>query len=172
VIRYRLILAAGLAITGPGCSVGAVGQDEATLLTQLDSLSERVTALEARASETVELVPGDSSYTLAQADAGQLAVAIEGVKETSDGVTVTIGIGNLTSATLEGIEAAVAWAGPVVPGEPIANHRSTSLGTVPLVKSAPPGKWSSAIIRIPGITTAQLGSLQLSGIATSGIVLR
>lgn len=58
-IRYRLAVAVGLAVAGSGCGVGAAGQDEASIQTLLDSLSERVTALEARASETVELAPGD-----------------------------------------------------------------------------------------------------------------
>ena len=101
------------------------------------------------------------------------AVSIRDVKPLADGVSVILDIGNLTSATVNGVSVKVKW-GPRSPtfqkGQPPGtfskqlNQWKAALRetTVEITKDLKPATWNRVTLKLPKTPPAEFGHLELS----------
>lgn len=113
------------------------------------------------------LTPDSTGYSVIRMDLGNLTVSLADVSPYANGSKVTLRFGNLTSATIEGLNATIEW-GPVdQEGSPISG-KINSKGfdaTEPLN----PGSWYSAAIVLEGIQPSLLGFVRIRGVGHRAI---
>ena len=167
-LRAAMLIATSLVAA---CGLAGEAQDDKDLATKVDSLEERVAGLEAQMDSSVDLEVGDSAFAIGRMDIGSIAVSLEGVTDTPGGARVALSIGNLTAASIEGLQAQVAWDRPATPGQRV-DQPSTAVGTIALARSAPAGRWTRATITIPNVMASQIGSVHLAAFTYESIILR
>lgn len=116
------------------------------------------------------LTPGEDGYSLVNADLGTISVKIANIVSYANGSRVTLSIGNLTSATINGLKATMNW-GPVDDrGLPVPGSEKTR--DITLKESLQPGAWSMSSVVLEGVPPEAFGFLRVKDVSHTGIALR
>ena len=118
------------------------------------------------AGETVTLKPAEQRYEPIWHDFGVFAIELTEVTPTEEGSRVKLRVGNLTSATVNGVEAKIEWGqDPEESPAPYSDRRS--LGRV-----LPQGAWSEITLNLDGVPPPQLGYVRVSHLTIRSVSLR
>jgi hypothetical protein len=137
---------------------------------RLDALGDSLAALSTALGAEVDLTPGDSAYAVLRIDIGSVAVTLDALAPYGSGSRVTMTLGNLTSAGIDGLAATVSWGIPTSGGEntvPPGHSRRLTLS-----KSLPPGAWTKVSFALDSIPPDQIGFLRLAEASATSIRLR
>ena len=138
---------------------------------QLEAVSTQLQAqqLLARLDEIAGLKPGADGYSVVRTDLGHLIVSIADVEAYANSTRVTLQFGNPSSATINGVKAALEWG---------STDKEGGLG-VPLGKKAvsfteslAPGAWTRAQVVLENIKPAELGYIRMGDFGHRGVNLR
>lgn len=116
------------------------------------------------------LTPGTEGYSLVTSDLGKLTVAISNVTPYANGSKVTLELGNLTSATIEGLKAKIEW-GPLDQSG-VPDEGSTRSRDIVLKEKLISGSWTRADVILERIAPTELGFVRLVDVGHRGVVLR
>jgi hypothetical protein len=154
-------LLALLAVTG--CGGGLRADSSAELQATVDSLEERVIALESIVQTTADLAPG-GSYDYVSTDIGQLTFSLDKIVASEDGLRATLTIGNTTAAELEDVEGKISWG-------PTEGSFSASRKLV-LARRLPPGTWTAVTVLLDSTASGGVGAMRISDVNYGNIKLR
>lgn len=115
------------------------------------------------------LTPGDSGYDLLMADIGILSAKIIDIKPYADGSKVTVRIGNLSSARIDGLKADIDW-GPMN-GDDEPDNKKAKTKSIQFDKPIQSGSWSAQIMTLPGVAPENLGFIRFRNVTHAGIGL-
>ncbi len=135
-------------------------------LKQDRSWDEFVKSLES----TAYLTPGAGGYSVIQCDLGRMTVQLNDVKPYANGSKITLRIGNLTTATVNGAKAKIEWGSVNEKGIPInesAKNRDFNFN-----KPLRPGTWNHVTVILEGVPPVQLGFVRIREMTHTGIVLK
>jgi hypothetical protein len=121
-------------------------------------------------SEVAFLKPGSDGYTTVRFDLGVLTVKIADVQPYANGSKVALQFGNLTSAQIDGLSAALDWGRVDAKGAPIndaAKSREVSFS-----ESLADGSWTVTQLVLEGIPPAELGFVRLRNVSHRGVRLK
>ncbi len=157
---------------GSRAEMSTLQHEVAGLRRQLDSLGFVVTLgeLRAHANETVRLTPGSQDYSVLEGDLGQLTVSMKDVKGYANGARVVLQFGNVSSATMNGVEVYLEWGRVDSTGRALTE--SSRSRDVKLSKSLSAGSWTDVPVILEGVPPTELGFVQLSNLRHTGIRLR
>ena len=164
-LRFRL----PLAIVVPAI-LGCQPQTDDATTDRLDALSDSLAALSDAVGAEVDLTPGDSAYAVLRIDIGSIAVTLDALAPYGSGSRVSMTLGNLTSAGIDGLAATVSWGIPSSDGENsvVQGHSRR----VTLSKSLPPGAWTKVSFALDSVPPNQIGFLRLGEASATSIRLR
>lgn len=117
----------------------------------------------------------DEGYVRVDTDLGPVVMLLENVEAYVGGSRVTLRVGNLTSATFQGMKFQVTW-GPKAPKAPAEDaddawkkywavyaqwRESEQSKEVEVAEAMQAGAWSRAKITLPGVPPSELGYLRI-----------
>lgn len=141
------------------------------------SLDERVKKLESAeelrslfdgADRVAYLTPSDRSYSLARADFGNVAAALENVESYADGVKIELKFGNTTSATVSGLKAKIEWGSVDASGSQTGKSQAKIEA---FVEDLPAASWHAYSVLLPHLPANRLGFVRISEIQSASISL-
>lgn len=147
------------------------------LESMVDSL--RSTKMDVRSE--AEFDPADPKFQIINSNTVPLAVSISDVRPFADGISITMDIGNLSSAIVPGAMLAVTY-GPRFPSNPggvFTAEWGTAFGnwqksllkhSASVASRLLPGKWNQVRVTLPNIKAESLGYLAIQ-IDTDSIIL-
>lgn len=152
--------------------VATLQKDVKTLQSELEGLRTFVHVV--RRLDGMEkvayLTPGAEGYVVVSSDVGKLTVSIANVVPYANGSKVTLQIGNLTAATIDGLKAKIEW-GPVdqsgAPDEGTTRSREVSFK-----EKLASGSWTNTDVILERVPPAELGFIRLVDVGHRGVVLR
>jgi hypothetical protein len=159
-----LLSAVALLAGGGACGFEGQAQDELDLSAAVDSLADRLDALEAQFPVSAELTPGSGTYATIVTDVGALTFSVDRVEASDAGLKALLTIGNTTAATIEEVGATLTW-GPS-PGSRAGSRQAT------LAKTLRPGAWTVVTVQLDTVASSGLGYLRIAEVTHTGIVLR
>lgn len=138
----------------------------ATLKTASDSSIQEIESLKKRVKDgelkdmmaalektrTAVLSVTEKSYSAVRTDLGDLLFVVDNVVPYANGVKMNIRIGNLTSATFNGVKLKVSWGKDVF---------TTTQKEISLVGSLLPGAWNNREIILSPANVAELGFVEV-----------
>ncbi len=161
---YFVVIAPVLAWGALACGFEGQAQDRSDLEVRLDSLADRLDALETAFPTSVELTPGSGTYGSVFTDVGVLTFSLDRVESSDAGTKVGLTIGNTTAATIEGLGATVRWG-------PAAGQQAESR-VVTLARALRPGSWTQVTVQLDTVATVGVAYLEIAEVTHTGIVLR
>jgi uncharacterized protein DUF3251 len=136
----------------------------------VDSLDARLATLEDRDETTVDLLPGSGTYEVLRIDLGALAVSLDAIEATPNGSRIRLRIGNVTTATIEDLDATVYW-GPIdADSIPVVSQARSKDVSMP--GKYRPGAWTPVTFALEGVTPSSIGFLRLAEASHRGLELR
>jgi hypothetical protein len=137
---------------------------------QLSDLENRLEALEQVISTSVDLIPGQDSYSVLKIDLGALPISLEEVRVAGDGSEIVLRIGNPTSAGIEDLDAKLYWGAMAADSTPIIDPVKSR--EIEISKVLAPGRWTTVTVSIPGVPPDAIGFVRLADASHRGIDLR
>lgn len=119
---------------------------------------------------TAFLTAGSDGYSLLRADFGLVAVKIEDIKAYASGTRVELSIGNLSDATVVGLNATVDWGAMDAKGLP--NFDAVKSKSTSWAESLKPGSWNKVSVTLEGTPPSELGYIRLKEAGHRSISLR
>lgn len=175
----RLSLFTVLLTFATGCAdqarVATLEKRTAELESTVKSLKDSVDRLDReksfdqfiREAESVAyLTPGSEGYSVIQMDLGHMTVMLHNVQAYANGTRITLRLGNLTSATINGAKAKLEWGRVDAKGTPDndnARSREVSLRA---------GAWTEVNVALEGVPPAEFGFVRVREMTHTGIALR
>lgn len=130
------------------------------------SISETLTNLDGIAFMT----PGSNGYSLIKTDLGSLTVSLKNIQPYANGSKVTLQFGNLTAATIDGLNAKLDWGSLDKSGMP--NNQDAKSRDVTFNESLQSGSWTNTQVVLEGIPPTELGFVRLRDVGHRGVRLR
>ena len=115
------------------------------------------------------LIPGSSVYSPIKFNLGILTVKLADVKPYANGSKVTLTIGNILSASLNGLKAKLDWGKVNNKGVPI--NESEKSKEVTFAETFHPGRWTGVYVVLEGISPNELGYVRVREVKNSAILL-
>jgi hypothetical protein len=115
------------------------------------------------------LTPSSEGYSVVQTDLGRITISLENIQAYANGSRVTLRFGNLTSATINGVNATVEWGCVDAHGAPI-NDAARSR-KVTLEQSLRAGAWTDITLALENVPPTSLGFIRVKEIGHRGISL-
>jgi hypothetical protein len=158
-----------------GEKAGQLEQRIAALESSNKALTEEVSSLrlQMRMSEWDKIAflkPGDEGYTALKFDLGTIVVKIVDVKAYANGSKISLQIGNLASARVDGLKTTLEWGKVDEKGLP-ENDKAKSRD-VTFNEALPAGAWTISDLILDGIPPSELGFVRLKQVTHRGIGLR
>lgn len=175
-IVYLIVLAGLLQGCNGASSISPV--EVATLRRELDQTKEELqklrqdfemTDLDYKFEKVALLKPGAPGYSLIKGNFGMAAASLEDVKPFANGSKVTLEIGNLTSATIEGFGAQMDWGATDEKGTPI--NKSGQTKRIDFTQPIRAGSWARADFVVEKVAPRELGFIRLRDASHRGIKL-
>lgn len=141
----------------------------ADLEARLEALEDSVALLSEAVAASVDLKPGDPSYSVLRLDVGSLAMDLESVIAFGAGTQVNLLIANLTSAEIDAIAGTLWWGLLSEDGTHLVDRRRSKLLT--LTENLPPGVWTRVVFALDSVPPEEIGFLRLSRISATGLRL-
>lgn len=160
----RFVLPFGLA-TFIACSP----KDTPSADQRIDALEDSVTTLAEALRATVDLKPGDGSFSVLRLDVGSLAISLDSVVSNGEGSLLALTVANLTSAEISGIVGTLGWGIPEADGTHSVDERHSR--PLNLVQALPPGAWTRLSMTLDSVPPDHIHFLRLSEASASGIRL-
>lgn len=184
--RYSAFSVIALALLS-GCS--GQSADVAELREQNTALSSRVQALEEEVKKqksmmteviykqvlgelnnSAALTPGEAGYSLLKYDLGVLTVSLGDIEPYANGSRVQLVLGNLSSASVDGLKAKIAWGKVGADGSPIEETRKSKEEN--FAQRLQAGAWTRVTVVLPNTPPADLGFVTISDVGHRSIFLR
>lgn len=115
------------------------------------------------------LSPGDEGYAVVSMNLGRLAIILDNVQPYANGSRITLRIGNLTSATVTGMQATVEWGSVDSDGRLI--NESTNSREIAATQDLRPGVWTIVPVVLERTAPADLGFVRVRNVMNTGIRL-
>ena len=167
-MTVHLRTAVWLGILAPALLACPQGTDSA--VDRVDALADSLAALSDAVGAQVDLTPGDSAYSVLRIDVGSIALTLDAIAPAGAGSRVTVSIGNLTSAVIDGLEATVSWGTGTADGSDAVIQGQSR--RVSIAKPFPSGAWTQTSFVLDGVPPAQIGFLRIAEASATGIRLR
>lgn len=156
------------------------------LQTQVSDLTSKVTDLQSQLAEVKKqislsdleknfdtiayLTPGSKGYSIVRTELGPITISLEDIQPYANGSKVRLRFGNVTSATLNDVNATIEWGRVDDKGSPDnANSKSKQES---FVNPFRPGSWNDVDVILEGLPPTSLGFVRLSEVHHSAINLR
>jgi len=178
----RVGILVGLLVAAPGCAdrsqVVLLEKKIADMEAHVEELKATVERLESQKSfdeflrnmeEVAYLTPGAEGYSTIQTDIGRMTVSLENVQPYANGTRVTVGFGNLTSATVNGAKAKVEWGS--VDDKGVPNNDSAKSRQVSFSQSLRAGAWTNVQVVLEGVPPTELGFVRIKEVMHTGVSL-
>lgn len=166
-MRSHALIAVLLAVP-VGCAPEDTEAEDA-VQTRLEALEDSISALTEALGASVDLKPGDASFSLLRLDVGSLALVFDTLEPYGAGSRVGLNVGNLTSAQIDEINATVWWGILQADGtHAVAEQRSRSLT---LTQALPPGAWTRVSFALDSVPPDQIRFLRISNASATSIRL-
>lgn len=144
-------------------------RDTASADDRLEALEDSVTVLKDALRATVDLKPGDGSFSVLRLDVGSLAITLDSVRSYSGGSILALSVANLTSAEIDGLVGTMGWGIPLSDGtHSVDERRSRPLN---LSQPLPPGTWTRISIALDSVPPDQIGFLRLGEASATSLRL-
>jgi hypothetical protein len=153
-------------------SLALTQQEVGELKTQVEALQNQQALAEflQDADRTVYLTPGSTGYSVIRCDLGFLTVSLDNIQTYANGSRVTLQLGNLTNATINGAKASLEWGRTNEKGLPRLDAASRSR-EVTINRSLRPGAWTTVPVVLEGVPPSELGFVRVKSITHTGISL-
>jgi uncharacterized protein DUF3251 len=150
--------------------LGCQPQTDGGASDRLVALGDSLAALSDAVGAEVDLTPGESAYSVLRIDIGSIAVTLDALAPYGSGSRVSMTLGNLTSAGIDGLAATVSWGLPSSAGEhSVVQGHSRRLT---LSNSLPSGAWTKVSFALDSVPPDQIGFLRLGEASATSIRLR
>lgn len=177
-LRFRSLSVLLALVASAGC--GTSGEHERRIVAleaKLDSLADsvrmllftqRIQALTENADRSAYLTPGAEGYSVVTSDLGPLTVKLEDVQGYANGSRITLRVGNLTGATIDGAKADIEW-GPT--DQRGFAQEPTGSKQVRFSESLLPSSWTRVRVVLEGTSPADLGFVRIKDMTHEAIRL-
>jgi hypothetical protein len=115
------------------------------------------------------LTPGSEGYSVIKSDLGYLTVQLANVQPYANGTRVTLRIGNLTSARINGAKATLEWGRVDERGNP-KNDEAQSRD-IRFNESLRAGAWTEVPVVLEGVPPQEFGFVRVRDLSHAGIRL-
>lgn len=115
------------------------------------------------------LTPGDTGYIVVKFDLGSMTVRMTDIQPYANGSKVTLVLGNLTFAHVNGVKANLEWGKVTQSGAP--DEGSLKAKEVSFAETLRPGAWNNVSVVLDGVPPQDLGFVRLRHISHTGIRL-
>jgi outer membrane murein-binding lipoprotein Lpp len=141
------------------------------LETKIEALesARRVEEFERGFDSIAYMTPGAEGYNVIRTDLGYLTVQLQNVEPYANGSRVTLRIGNVTGATINGAKAKIEWGSVDDKGSP-QNDQAKSRD-VEFSRSLRAGAWTNVPVVLEGVPATQLGFVRVKDVTHTGISL-
>ena len=119
--------------------------------------------------EIAYLTPGSDGYSVVQCDLGRMTVSLKNIEPYPNGSRISLQIGNLSSANINGAQARIEWGNVDEKGTP--KNEEAHSREVKFAKSLRAGAWTTVPVVLEGIPPAALGFVRVKDVTHSGISL-
>ena len=179
---FHIIYLAIICLCYSGCQqdkrIDSVLLSQDSLRHQIDSIKDVIGNLNWKQSmnefsQNVEgiayLTPGSNGYSIIKTDIGLITVSLEDIKPYANGSRITLSIGNLTSATINGAKINIDWGTVNAKGNP--NNATQKSKEYAFNKSLNAGAWTVEKIVLEEIPQSELGYVRVYDFKHTGIRL-
>jgi hypothetical protein len=176
--------AVAVALGAAGCS-GTAAETQNETVVQIAALQQSISALQQRIEElesddqmedlfegldgVAYLTPGADGYSVVRMDLGHLTVQLADVQPYANGSRVSLRIGNVTGATINGAKAKIEWGSVDDKGTP--KNAEAKSREVEFSQPLQAGAWSNLPVVLEGIPPTELGFVRVRDISHKGIRL-
>lgn len=166
----RPIILSGLLVTSTlsfllACSPKAAGETA----DRIDALEDSVAILSEALGASVDLKPGDGSFSVLRIDVGSLALTFDSVVAVGAGSLVALSVANLSVAEIDGLVGTLWWGIPEEDGTHAVSERRSKL--VNLTEPLAPGSWTRVAISLDAVSPDQIKFLRLSNASATSLKL-
>lgn len=116
------------------------------------------------------LTPGDEGYSVVRYDLGYLTVKIEDVKPFASSSKIVLNLGNVQSASINGLKGTIEW-GPM-DKKGLPDNSQMRSKDFEIVSTIPAASWSKATITLDNTVPASIGYVRIRALSHRGIELR
>ncbi len=147
--------------------LGCLGKPDPNLDSRIEALEDSLAILTEAVAATVDLKPGDASFSVLRLDVGSLALNLDSVTPYGQGSLLGFSIANLTSAEIDGLAGTLWWGIPEADGtHPVDERRSHGLI---LSQPLPAGAWVDVMVSLESVPPQQIGFVRLSQVSATSI---
>ena len=114
------------------------------------------------------MTPGSDGYSVIRTDLGPMTVSLENIESYANGSRVTLQVGNITSATINGAKATVEW-GRV--SSDSAADNPTKSREVSFRNPLRSGSWNTISVVLEGVPPTELGFVRIRDFTHTGLRL-
>jgi hypothetical protein len=166
----RLAITARLSLLLVSASLTACSpKDTASTDNRLEALEDSVTMLTEALRASVDLKPGDGSFSVLRLDVGSLAITLDSVRPSGSGSLLSLSVANLTSAEIDGLIGTMGWGVPLTDGtHAVDERRSRPLN---LSQPLPPGSWTRISVALDSVPPDQIGFFRLGEASATSLRL-
>lgn len=157
-------------------SIGACNRSDDTLQLQhkVSELEKKVEALESQSFKPVpqvQLDPASKSYDYYEDGRYRFAFAIESIKQQADGLVVQISVGNLSTATFNGVSFTVEYGRRMTDGENPSTWISAlrQIKDVEIPSDIVTSRWNLIEVSLPNIKQEDFGYLSITDVNSKGL---
>lgn len=136
---------------------------------RIEALEDSVTILTEALRPSVDLKPGDGSFSVVRLDVGSLAVSLDSVGPYGAGSLLTLSAANLASAEITGLVGTLGWGIPEADGTHAVDERRTR--PLALSQGLPPGTWTRVTVTLDSVPPDQIRFIRLSEMSATGLKL-
>jgi len=162
------------------CSGGSTdaARIEQRLGLRIDSLSKRIDSLasDIRIERTIStfdeeafLKPGDGGYAVVKTNLGVLTFRLQNVQQYANGSRVELQVGNVTSATITGLNISVDYGPTDTAGIAVFSEEKSK--KVTFSESLPAGSWTTLPVVLDNVPPSNLGFVRIYDVSHQGIRL-
>jgi hypothetical protein len=105
------------------------------------------------------ITPGSEDYAIIKSDLGYMVLSLDDVQPYANGCRITLCIGNLTSAQVDGAKAMLEWGSVDDKGMPL--NESARLRAISFSQTLHPGAWTNVSVVLEGVPPTDLRFVRL-----------
>lgn len=123
-----------------------------------------------KGDQVAYLRPGSEGYSVLDFDLGKITVSLENISSYANGSKVQLRFGNISQATLNGVEADIDWGS--VDEKGIRNRETERTKEYKFSRNFSSGSWNKVFVILEDIPPSKLGYVRIRNIRHTGISLR
>ena len=160
-MRVKIIVVLVVSILISGCAdrndIKKLKREVADLQATVSQLQWDITF--GKFESVAYITPGSDGYAIIKSDLGYMVVSLDDVQPYANGCRITLCIGNLTSAQVDGATAKLEWGSVDDKGTPLNGYARSR--DISFSQALRPGAWTNVPVVLEGVPPTDLGFVRV-----------